>query len=534
MAMTSAFVLSCSLIGSTILGMSTNLDAFVIWNSVVAFLILVYFFFSAYRFIGFLRLEDNRPNVIGVVLAVGLISIALLIDWPGLISGDDFFMLKELAHHQLSSWHSLTYSSLSQSMKYIFAGGIGIPAFNFLIFLNLTTCVFSLATWKWTDFSFWGILFLLLTPQVQMFVIFLNRDSTYTLILLLFALGLLQRGLGRTQAFRIRNWELIFFGLILGEMRQEGVFIILLTPFLVYYFTSETQFKNKKVLYKGLTAVTFGAVFLFFLLPRFFSTDLIPNDYKATALVNPLSYIIHEKGIDSLSPEQREDIDQYFKIDYLVAYYNPIEIDPFHRGGIRGNTDPDSFSKFRQATFQLIFDNFGLFLKNRFNMFKQLFISNAGPYTYANDLRALSWSERSQIQLQGVDVLWGPFALQAVAQDKLQRARGVMRTLMPIYLYQFLFASIIPLFALLYLLIWGGSKQFAILSGLFVLRALIFSALTPAAQFKYISSIWLGGWLLIFIYFKVKTPSSKLNSLRHFIIKRKAESKVCRGARSQL
>src|SRR5207253_9130441 len=130
------------------------------------------------------------------------------------------------------------------------------------------------------------------------------RDSTYSLLLMIFLLGFLQFRYNRFPNLLMKAFGFVVLGCILGELRQEGKIITLLTPFLMWFFL---KLSKKQVL--AYSVLTVALAFVVQFAPSiYYGMSTYTEEYRVTAYLNPFSYIIIEIGVDHLSAERREAI----------------------------------------------------------------------------------------------------------------------------------------------------------------------------------------------------------------------------------
>lgn len=472
-------------------------EPFFLIASFVSVGVTFYCIFIARRALRYLRLETSNVNIWSFFVIVIVPATILTLEWPGFVSIDDWNLTSHAVSGVASNWHSLTYSFLTAA-SFLFWGKTPflLSLFNLFLFANLVALLFSMKSWRWRSPIFWMLICLLLTPQTYLLILNQNRDSTYSLILLFFLFGFLSKSTFRERYFNVPDWELIVAGILLGDLRQEGLFITFLTPFLIYFFFG----KQRLHLYRNIALTLVGGLFYMWLIPALLQIPRYSHLYQSTALINPLSYIVNVKGVDSLTADQKEGISGYFQLNFLVKYHTPYEIGPFHNGGKKASATLEDFRKFQRTTYELIFQNWRLFLENRLNISLRLFNLTGETFVYSDSIRGADLSTfKSQYGLININKNLNGTTFQNLHEKWIffffGNAPKLLRT----------FFGLIPLVTLLFLVcLFRRYPSFAVLAGVLLIRSLIFVVFTPAAQFKYITSTWLGGYLLLIFFLSLE------------------------------
>lgn len=467
---------------------------------------LLFVLYTCYKVGLYFKLETVHGNKAVFIFAAVFLALLTFIHWPGFVSTDDLFLLKELSKGRPSAWHSFSYSTITSGLLYLGGQPFLQSIFNFILFLQGLGVLLSVTKWHWKTVSLWLLLIVLSFPQTAQLVLLQNRDATYSLLLMLFIFHLIAVKYTRMPKLRPRAWELILLAVILGDLRQEGKIIVLLAPFLLYLFF------RPRIHY--LFFYFIGCIGLSVLLQWSVST-LYPGfspyapAYKVTAFLNPISYIINRIGVDSLTPETRADIDRVVTLDSITKFPNPYDIDAFHNGGLRFPIAPEQFAKFQAASLQIIWQHWDLYLENRWLILKRLFLLEPQTGLAADALRDLPNTSiletLEKLKATGKSPNYTP------AQQVTLRWMDFITGGLPLPLHILLSSCLGSILALLFLVLnTKRNPYFASLAALILVRSFVVLALAPAAYFKYVSSTWVIGLLLTLVYWNIRSQNRDL------------------------
>ncbi len=461
--------------------------------SAITSIFIIHFFISALGVLPALFKTWSSGNKF-IFLTCALVAIVLAVGcWPGLVE-DDLPQLRSHFFGLVNGWSSVSYSIISHSMILLSQHGIANLPLNLLAYLTVVVLFLQITNWKIKSFIIWPVIIILVYPPTMLFVVSHTRDSLYTLLFMIFILSILLKKYQPTSKFNLSVMQLFFVSILLTDIRQEGKALLVFFPILIVY-TYQYDFKKS---IKYCIQFYVAAVGLFFVSESLLSANAYNQAYRTTALVNPLSYIIHEKGIDSLSDEQKVNIGAYFDLNKLANNYTLYNIGPFHAGGMNMAGTLDQYKAFQKSTIELILDNPWLFIKNRIVILQTMFGFDSQIFIYNDNLKSKLDLPQKMVNFFRLEVKLEPFN---IIQQKFEKLLYYCFTSSPKYLQIFLGTGAVPLLVLLCLSIF---YQFdLILSGaasLLLVRTLIVTLLAPAGYYKYIGSIWLGGWLLGFIF----------------------------------
>lgn len=424
----------------------------------------------------------------------------MLLQWPGFI-GDDLFFYVGLQKGYPSGWISFTYSLLLQASVYLFGTSFCLSIINLILYFYILLIFLSLTTWNLKNYKTWILVFILTSPPASLLVLSQNRDSTSSLLITFLVLTLVYNKYATTSIFRFNIYFLSAVGILVTDIRQEARIFI---PFLILMIPYSLGFSWSKVLKSSLVFLSLGIAW--FALPiKLFDLKTYDAVYRSTTLINPLSYILKEKGLHSLSPDQYKDLDGYFNVPMLVEYYSPFEIEPMYKGGVRLGFSPEAYTRFENATFQLMADNPLLVVKNRLSMAWRIMNMDRQSYFYSDRLTEDNSSQPDlSTNILGYKKKLEPNLFQSLHQKAIT---GFLFYL-PQPIHFLLVTGLVPLLLLCFLALqYKKSLLIAACSVMILIRTIVVFIFSPAGYFKYISSTWLCGWLLLFLFIQIQNLS---------------------------
>ena len=465
---------------------------------VVSGLIVGYLFHCLKMAMSFLA-DQQIAGANKIVLGLGLLMPLLAIgaDWPGFVSYDDLNILLIVSDSKPSPWHSMSYSILVQSLLDLFEQPFFIWIFNFAIYTRLLLILFSFGSFAIVSAPFLVSLYLVYWPFSSLMVFFQNRDSTYSALICLVLLGLFHRKNSVARKLHLNHLSIFIFAYLLTDLRQEGKILIFLLPLYIFFLFS----REAKMALRYFVALA-GSLIFSVLIPSLYGLSPYSPIYKATSLLNPVSFIINERGVQSLDQETILKIDNFVSVQAILSHPNPYDIDAFHAGGFDGRGKLEDFEQFRVASLKLIIENFDLYLKNRWLVFLRM--TNISPSLhFFDDLRN---PNPNPAYREGHPVLG--FKQKSLLMSWHEKIVyywvDYSTTKLPWLLHVLLSSALVPLLLLLFFVVkYRDPAGLWLPSALILARTVVIMLLAPAAYFKYIGSSWFMGWALLLIYLVV-------------------------------
>lgn len=457
----------------------------------LAFVVLYYFCKGILFFPAFLRTQSKTHRIILATITT-ISSLYLLIFWPGQI-GDDLNLLTWLVNGAPSDWLSFSYSVVVLAMQFLSGICFSTSLLYLALYIYLICQILALTTWTWKN-PFTYLFVTIMSFPISLFLIsYQNRDSLYSLLMMVLLLSILHLHYKTSKFFQLSIYQLLAIAVLLSDMRQDGKYFLILVPLAVCLVQ---KFNKKKSI--QFFAATFLAGFALFWIPgQFSSLHEFSSAYRSTALVNPLSHIVKNVGVENLTASQRNDIERYFSLDVLVKYHDPFDLYPYYAGGAKPGATEEDFQAFQSATFDLVKNYPLVFLDNRIGMFLRLYNFDRGSHFTSDTLRE-PFPENNVKAAEYYNL--APLPITDLYRET-ENFTGYLVHGLP-YIFHLLLAScLIPLLTIgLLLFTYKKHPAIALCALILFARVVYFAVLAPAQYFKYVSSIWLGGWLLLLIF----------------------------------
>ncbi|HRO66480.1 MAG TPA: hypothetical protein PL182_02835, partial [Pseudobdellovibrionaceae bacterium] len=308
-------------------------------------------------------------------------AFQLFLHFPGLISSDDVNLWESLRQsHVPSAWHSLTYSFVTHGWAWITGGPYHLSFLNFALFGFLLFLVFRTFPSKISGWTLLGLTVIFAMPQSSALVLFQNRDSLNSLLVLWLFLGFLAPATPAKKDPWFHPWTLMSLSLVLGDLRQEGKLLLVLTPLILWW----EQKSPLSSLAKRAAVLAMAAVVLYGLPSKVLHLDPYTSTYQSTLLLNPLGHIFQTRGTEAATPEEIQKIEKLVLISDLIKNHTPLDIGPFHGGNVR-NLPPEEFKEAESAIFAVFRKNADLVLENRLFLMSNMLNFRGSPMMFSTE-----------------------------------------------------------------------------------------------------------------------------------------------------
>lgn len=312
--------------------------------------------------------------------------ILLGVFWGGFLSFLDARTLQIVTEGHPWSWASLSYS-IFISTGLMLLGQIGWAALvQVMLFIYLAFKVFSwiaVSSLSLKHKVLLGLFFCFLSvhPLNQVFLLYSARNSFFAILLMVLGLQFFNS----SPMTYLKTFSLSLLVILLADLRSDAKIYLFLVP-LLFWLLKKWNKDHLKIYM--ITVFTFGLGYLVGL-PQWMDIQDDSDEYVLTTYVLPLSYILHEKGLESLSREQKENIDAVIPAENFITYFNPINIDPYYHRGMQEELDPVKFRNFRQTAHTLFIQNWKIILKSRLYMTKSMLnLGNEKPHFFIDMIRS--------------------------------------------------------------------------------------------------------------------------------------------------
>ncbi len=446
--------------------------------SLMSFLIFLIIWLILENFPREISLEWRKYFLMFIIHSSLLIFLFWL-TFPGLMNWDSFQYFKTANQYEFSPFAGEFYISIVMVL-YQFLPEIWILSLiNAIAILVSLTLISSISIqYKLEKFYVLSLLLFFLYPANSLISFFSVRDisSFWFLIATLFYLFVMV--LNKDSSFK--SSLLIFLLVLISSLgRQESVMILI--PGLIVI-----GLKIHRPFLKNALLICVGVVVIQVSLKYVDPPQMDKYNYETTLLISPLSYIIKNNHPLRIPDDLDRKLGKYFKNDYLLNYQSDFDIVPFHQGGVNLSATEEDFLKFRSTSLQLIFQNPWLWIKNRL-IITNFMLGFTGLYLVSDDY--IEYSKNYPVFFKQMKQ-----QLQANNHKRSDSAHQFVATILKyINKYHIIFGSyLIPLLIIFGLALSNPAcRLYALFVFLLILRTLITCAVSPAGYYKYLLPLWL-------------------------------------------
>lgn len=310
--------------------------------------------------------NTSKTDLSFLALLLTFFGFALYFQWPGVFSYDNRFFMPLALSGETSPHTPLLFVALYTFSTLFFADLSGFTVINLILATVTFVFVFRLISKnrraKWCFLA--GLLFFLLSQSNRHFLLFQNRDITFSWLFILWLL-MLYRDL-KVSTDRKHSLECKLLFLLCCFLRLDTIAIL---PF--YFFIDARFFPAKKSILLARNALLFLIVFGYIYgSPQL--RELHSNArYRMTAYINPLLYIIKHQGPSALTEDEKIRLAPYWNLPVALQKYEDHNIKPLSNGSAipKDQIDTQAERAFREVTLSLIMRNPWQWIKNRAQIF---------------------------------------------------------------------------------------------------------------------------------------------------------------------
>jgi len=425
-----------------------------------------------------------------VYVALGNLSLLGLIFWggyPGFLGFDSFEALRAIAAVTPSIFLGDFYFSMNMIFFQIWPEVWALTIINFLtIFFCLTSFSNMAIRMETLKYYLIGLLIFFAYPVNILLSLYTVRDISASWLMAYVLIKFYDLCLSENSSLKANlNFGIAFAACCL--LRKEAAWVMLPLFSLLILFRFRFLLRS--------FAITSILTLAFIWATQLNNTNQRHHDnYEVTLLINPLSYILKEKYPAGLPSDIDAKLGPYFKNEYLINHQTDYEITPFHRGGVNNGISHNDYLQFRKATFEIILQNWDLFLINRFKIAgyhfgypldfayiaSDLYLDSLHRKWQSSDSRTFFSSVEQQISASRYHRPgWGHRILNRMMRIKSQ--------------YSHIFSTyVIPMLLILLALIYYP-RSFLFNSVCFILlcRIMLVILTAPAGLFKYQYPLWI-------------------------------------------
>lgn len=427
----------------------------------------------------------------------GLMSIFLLLLYPGHWLHDEFDILSAVTNYQPVAWHGLLSNLFYTYSLYLFPSALSIILIQ-LIIISLIVA-WTLATiYSHIRQKRMIILVILLFISVPVIVnnLYPLRLTLYSYAEFLLAARMLFLLIGYR---KIQNPFLditatALLVAIVATWRTEGIYYILFIPFYLYLIDIKRLYRQNQP--KIICAVIFSCITLGLFI-YLGSLNNIPR-YRLTSTVGTLSNMMRYPLKGNEINEKLDSINKVIDINVLRQMPSYDEIPAFWTEGSLRNGYENHIDGYNAAVLYIIAHNPDVYLKVRSHTFLSTNAIGSGytPMPFGPYIPKLELPQ--YVQAFNID---HPFVKPLNIELKYTITRALLQTddaYKPKPLAAFIWTVIPALLALItsiFILLWKKRFSLAILLSFIFAHALLIYATAPANYFMYYFSVYLIGGL---------------------------------------
>jgi hypothetical protein len=431
------------------------------------------------------------------LLCIAVFAFWILGQWPGIMNIDALSLYPNVRAGTLNAdWFSLSYLGYWIAINSLWntPGMLGIfqslaAASGAVFLLDCARRGRAPAPLCW----FFLALFLA-SPLTGMSNLIYKRDWLFGWLNVLICLYFPLRRINAASGPKLELKEAAAYAALIGfaaTVRNEAVILLWVVP---------TALSLMGYL-KRIQLAQFGAIMIatYFAFGPGLQAAFLPggnaDPVKAiSAMVNPLSAILH-------SPESHRDpvldraaFDPVIDYDKLTHLYSPYEIPAFH-SGMKSPLKPENYRRFVARFFTLIRDNPGIVLRNRWEMLLGLLgITIRSPFPddqLVGNARPESIPLIQKLHLRKEPVLSRFATLQARMLHWADEGGSISRWSLQSYLIPFLILLALVTFG------WQRVPGSAMGASILAARIGVVGLTTPAAQWMYLYDLYLFGFFAV-------------------------------------
>lgn len=467
---------------------------FTVFAAVFASLLAPALFWSLVFFLRSGRRRLGRDGFFAWSFICAFYACLFFLHLPGLVSFDELYPLRSLMEGRVHNWAGLSGSLLVQSSYLIFGRMLSTGWMQLFFLWGIAYLLLAQVPQRWgrvergTAFVLAAVF--LCQPLTQAIVLYLDRDSLFSLLALLFCLLLYSQ----KQFFSSRRLEILLLAgllLFLGDLRKEAK--VMVVAFTVCFGLSPVFSRREKLTLA--TALVVGAILYYGLVPWALGVRSYSPTYQIASYLKPLQSVVNKKGVDAFPPAESRAVAKVMNLEQLARPFPPFAASE-RDGLVKDDFTQEDFGAFRVAALRWIVSEPRLFLRDRTALFWAT-TNFASPAPVFANMTTFE-TEPNFSLYQKVFVL--PVGK---SEGNVARAHGewLERVLIEPTLPRMIFFSLLPPLAFLLVIpcFFRRHILLSLLSLLVLSRVPALFLLAPANSFKYYGLVWLSGWVFLFL-----------------------------------
>lgn len=339
----------------------------IIYSYVLKLLFSIFLFFIFYfLLIFFEKISENNPRYktwlkISLIYFLIMVVFFVLI-YPGQWVWDEFGVLSVVKSYTLDFWQNYITNIYYTFCLYIIPTGVGIVLFQIIFSSFVVGYIISSLQQLFKNVR---IAYLLIIPFLFIPVILNNfyplRLTIYSYLEILFIgnLLILQFKLIKSNKY----FDLFFFITLitlLSSWRSEGIFYLLLIPYIFIKLNIFGNKRYKKIETYALSSAAIAIVFLGYL-GNVITTNV---KYQLPISINPLSTMVQKTLSGEKTTESLASINKVIDINILKKSPDCSETPSFWAGAVKDNFEK-YMNEYNSAFIYIVMNNPYLYLENR-------------------------------------------------------------------------------------------------------------------------------------------------------------------------
>ncbi len=412
----------------------------------------------------------TRSDWLQIALLAAILAAFGWMEWPGLFLRDGFSNFKMSQSAGSHPFLGLLYSSTLFFSYFLFSNIGGPLVFNLILLFCILVSTFDVVRRRPAALvCFWiSLLFFFLSFFNRSMLALHNRDSTFGLLFTLFLIRFYHELKNPKESW---SWSFLFF-ILCSLMRMETLLVAPLVYAAEYWVrkAGRRDFFAKLLIYSGVILFYFNGTSSLRKLHQ-------SNEYKLSAILPPLYYILKTEGLTAISSKDLEMLDLYWSRETAMSYPKLEGINILRDQVIKkGSVSSQMVDTFRHITINAILQNPWAWLKSRWEL--GLIIDRRRSLALTEKVSEDSPKQQSlQLHSQfypGIENFNNGESFGATYLDRNPISSRILNT--------GLLGLALSLFGMF---LWKFDRPLALISGIMFFRNLIVFALAPAAMAKY-------------------------------------------------
>lgn len=331
----------------------------------LSFVVLIFIWNSIFFLIKRIKMRDKEwiKKIRIFTQYFSCIAVLLLITWPGIWKGDEFWIYQSVRDLEINYWyHYLTFCYYAICLMIIpFGAGI------LLVQIIICSCIVSYIVYDQSlkNKRYYWLFFLFILPPVIFHNLYPMRVTLYAFFLLFLFYYLYFKVLKSSDLKLTSLIPVIVITPIISTWRSDGIIYL---PFilLLLYIGRKNMIHNKSFIISSLGIIV-TTILLSFPQNKWSGKN---EDYSLTTMLNPLSNMLRYGHLNKMG-ELEKDLSSLINLKILRKYADYRETPAFHshKEELFNSHAPENYKKFKKAYIKLVLSNPKEFLMVRYKTF---------------------------------------------------------------------------------------------------------------------------------------------------------------------